>query len=75
MERVQRSRERGLLRLGQPLKSFRDRRVNFDIYGAGHEFPYLKTLGPLTKPTRMEKLEQAYLATVESDPKDEKTGA
>jgi predicted amidohydrolase len=75
MERVQRSRERGLLRLGQPLKSFRDRRVNFDIYDAGHEFPYLKALGPLTKPTRMEKLEQAYLATVESDPKDGKTGA
>lgn len=56
IERVQRSRENGVLRLGQPLKSFRDRSVEFDIYAKGRELPYLDTLGDLTKPTRMEEL-------------------
>jgi predicted amidohydrolase len=68
LERVARSRERGVLRLGQPLKSFRDRRVQFDIYAAGAETPYLKTLGPLTKPTRMAKINQAFLGSADGDP-------
>ena len=50
--RVRRERERGLRsNLGQPLKSFRDRDCDFDVYrrdSASH--PYLQTLGPLTKP-------------------------
>jgi predicted amidohydrolase len=50
--RVRRERERGLRsHLGQPLKSFRDRDVDFDIYRrdkGGDD--YLRTLGPLTKP-------------------------
>ncbi len=58
MERVQRSRENGILRLGQPLKSFRDRKINFSIYQQNPE--YLNTLGPLIKPTRMnlQKIEE-----------------
>ena len=49
---VRRERERGLRsNLGQPLKSFRDREVEFDVYRRGSEAAaYLQTLGPLTKP-------------------------
>ena len=59
LERVRRSRERGLLSLGQPLKSFRDRKVRFPVYdrrwkGAG----YLESLGPLEKPGRAERPER-----------------
>lgn len=53
MERVQRTREVGLKGLGQPLKSFRDRKVHFSVYEKGHTgFPYLATLGPLEKMAR-----------------------
>jgi deaminated glutathione amidase len=54
LERVRRSRQRGMRTLGQPLKSFRDRKVRFSVYdrrwkgGEG----YLDTLGPLEKPGR-----------------------
>ena len=50
LDRVRRSREVGLRSLGQPLKSFRDRSVDFDVYGRKPEF--LDRLGPLVKPTR-----------------------
>jgi deaminated glutathione amidase len=53
LDRVRRSRERGLRGLGQPLKSFRDRRVRFPVYKRrwkGHT--YLDGLGPLEKPGR-----------------------
>lgn len=51
--RVRRSRERGLRGLGQPLKSFRDRKVAFEVYGdRGDGHDQLKKLGPLTKPVR-----------------------
>lgn len=53
IERVQRSRENGILRLGQPLKSFRDRNINFSIYQGGASSAYLNSLGPLIKPTKM----------------------
>lgn len=56
LDRVQRSREHGVLRLGQPLKSFRDRNVHFDVYEKDKKHPYLQSLGPLMKPTRMEQL-------------------
>lgn len=52
-EAVRRSRDQGLYGLGQPLKSFRDRRVEFTIYhpeGPGRA--YLEGLGPLELPTR-----------------------
>ena len=50
--RLRHERERGLRsNLGQPLKSFRDRSVDFDIYLRGPEAEaYLSSLGPLTKP-------------------------
>jgi deaminated glutathione amidase len=54
LERVRRSRQRGMRALGQPLKSFRDRKVRFSVYdrrwrgGEG----YLESLGPLEKPGR-----------------------
>ncbi|MDX1582715.1 MAG: carbon-nitrogen hydrolase family protein, partial [Thermoanaerobaculia bacterium] len=52
-DRVRRSREIGLRGLGQQLKSFRDRQVEFSVYSpAGREWPYLKSLGPLRKPER-----------------------
>jgi len=56
IERVKRSRELGVLRLGQPLKSFRDHIGAFGIYQHGVKLPYLDSLGPLIKPTRLEKL-------------------
>ncbi len=56
MERVKRSRERGILRLGQPLKSFRDRKVDFDIYNKNTSHPYLDSLGDLIKPTRLNQI-------------------
>ena len=51
--RVRRSREVGLRGLGQQLKSFRDRHVDFEVYGpAAKQWPYLKSLGALQKPER-----------------------
>lgn len=49
---VRRQRERGLLGLGQPLKSFRDRPVEFPVYREGFDRGYLDSLGPLEKPRR-----------------------
>jgi len=52
-DRVRRSREVGLRGLGQQLKSFRDRTVEFAVYGpAARDWPYFKSLGPLAKPDR-----------------------
>jgi len=59
MERVHRSREYGLLRLGQPLKSFRDRRVAFDIYNEGYRSEHLDALGPIKKPTRQDHIAES----------------
>jgi predicted amidohydrolase len=49
--KVRRERERGLRGLGQVLKSFRDREVDFPVYRreSGTE-AYLQSLGPLVKP-------------------------
>ncbi len=52
VDRVRRSREIGLRGLGQPLKSFRDRSVYFQIYEYGWIPPALQALGPLQKPHR-----------------------
>jgi predicted amidohydrolase len=53
LDRVRRTREVGLRGLGQPLKSFRDRKVDFDVYNRSPEaHAYLDTLGPLVKATR-----------------------
>jgi predicted amidohydrolase len=58
LDQVQRSRELGVLRLGQPLKSFRDHLLNFSIYQKGAQHPYLQSLGPLIKPTRLKQLSE-----------------
>jgi len=51
--RVRHERECGLRGLGQPLKSFRDRQVDFSLYRAETKStPFLDTLGPLAKPTK-----------------------
>lgn len=53
IDRVRRSREVGLKGLGQPLKSFRDRAVEFKVYDrTSGVASYLDTLGPLEKMAR-----------------------
>ncbi len=53
LDRARRTREVGLRGLGQPLKSFRDRKIEFDVYkGCERCTSYLNTLGPLMKQQR-----------------------
>lgn len=53
LDRVRREREFGVRGLGQPLKSFRDRSVDFNVYRPeAFSYSYLHTLGPLEKPER-----------------------
>jgi len=53
LDRVRRQRDAGIRGLGQPLKSFRDRPVDFPVYQrSGPTEAYLQSLGTLTKPTR-----------------------
>ena len=53
LDRVRRERELGIRSLGQPLKSFRDRPVDFPVYTRTPESEaYLQSLGPLAKPHR-----------------------
>jgi len=53
---VRRQREVGLRSLGQPLKSFRDTKINFTVYNKEQrQTDYLDSLGPLQKPTRESK--------------------
>lgn len=55
LDAVRRVREIGLFGLGQPLKSFRDRQVDFQIYReSGPWTAYLDSLGPLEMPQRGE---------------------
>ncbi|WP_299668456.1 carbon-nitrogen hydrolase family protein [uncultured Ruegeria sp.] len=49
---VRRQRERGILNMGQPLKSFRDSKVRFPVYEVGYHSDYLDALGTIQKPTR-----------------------
>lgn len=51
-EAIRDQRRRGILNMGQPLKSFRDRPVHFPIYDEGHRSEYLDSLGPLVKAAR-----------------------
>jgi predicted amidohydrolase len=51
-ERVRRSRERGLMGLGQPLKSFRDAGHKFPHEGLANRETYLDSLGALELPIR-----------------------
>jgi deaminated glutathione amidase len=55
---VRRERMRGLRSMGQPLKSFRDRPVDFPVYDrAGFDDAYLRSLGSLAKPSRGDEQE------------------
>lgn len=56
LERVRRSRELGVMRMGQPMKSFRDNIGDFGIYTPGVKHEYLEQLGPLIKPSKTDKL-------------------
>jgi len=56
IERVRRSRELGVMRLGQPLKSFRDHMGDFNIYHPKARHEYLESLGPLIKPQKVDQL-------------------
>jgi predicted amidohydrolase len=52
LSRVRRERDKGLMSLGQPLKSFRDRAVDFAVAQNSEEIDrYMTSLGPLQKPT------------------------
>ncbi len=52
-DRVRRSREVGLRGLGQQLKSFRDRTIEFAVYAPeARKWPYFNSLGPLVKADR-----------------------
>lgn len=52
-DRVRRDRRTGIRALGQPLKSFRDRAVDFTVYQRDLFDPgYLESLGALAKPER-----------------------
>ncbi len=71
LDLVRRQRETGMRGLGQVLKSFRDRPVNFPVYDrASGADAYLHTLGPLELPT---KGTQAGLKT--ADPRSALTQA
>jgi predicted amidohydrolase len=51
LDRVRRERDRGLMSLGQPLKSYRDRPVDFSAAQNSEEIDrYMTNLGPLKKP-------------------------
>lgn len=51
-DNIRHQRRHGILNMGQPLKSFRDRPVQFPIYADGQRSEYLDSLGPLVKPAR-----------------------
>ena len=87
LEQVRRQRETGIRGLGQTLKSFRDRPVDFPVYdrasGAG---AYLHTLGPLAMPDRgarggiggpapAEVLGTPFASSSEAAPDDPETAA
>ena len=60
LSRVRREREVGIRGLGQTLKSFRDRPIEFPVYQKQlGETDYLDSLGPLIKPTRGSRSELA----------------
>jgi hypothetical protein len=61
LEQVSRSRERGIRGLGQMAKSFRDRPVQFPVYGQGFDTGYLDGLGPVAVPRRADGASPAKL--------------
>ncbi|MCC5918134.1 MAG: carbon-nitrogen hydrolase family protein [Cryomorphaceae bacterium] len=74
IERVQRSRELGVLRLGQPLKSFRDHIGQFGIYQPGAHLPYLNSLGSLIKPSKLDDLTKLKMQEHQYEPPTSPSG-
>ena len=59
-DQVRRQRETGLRSLGQTLKSFRDSKIDFDVYQKKPgSYGYLDGLGPMQKPSRDAKSRMA----------------
>lgn len=57
---VRRQREVGLRGLGQPLKSFRNSKINFTVYNQTlDQHNYLDSLGPMQKPSKLDKTKKA----------------
>jgi len=56
LEVVRSRREKGIMGLGQPLKSFRDSTMHFDIYEKEKKHKYLESLGALKKPKKSKKV-------------------
>lgn len=55
-DQVRRQRRRGIRGLGQPLKSFRDQPVNFEVYDRQNfNYDYLDSLGKLEKPKKADQ--------------------
>ena len=60
LSRVRREREVGIRGLGQTLKSFRDRPIEFPVYQKHlGRTDYLDSLGPLIKPSRGSRSDRA----------------
>jgi len=67
MDRVLRQRQAGLRGLGQPLKSFRDRAVEFPVYQSGAGQAYLDSLGPLELPRRGQLFDSVPPASLDGE--------
>jgi hypothetical protein len=52
LDQVRHQRQRGMRHLGQPMKSFRDRQVEFPVYDRKFDRAYLDSLGALVRPGR-----------------------
>jgi predicted amidohydrolase len=52
LDRARRVRENGMLGLGQPLKSFRDGKIEYPQYKSVPSLKSLQSLGPLSLPTK-----------------------
>ena len=57
LDQVSRSREKGMMGLGQTLKSFRDSKIEFSAYQASKNFTALNKLGPLARPDKQQSSE------------------
>jgi predicted amidohydrolase len=75
-EQVRRQRQHGLRCLGQPLKSFRDSKIDFSIYDPQRrDNSYLDSLGPLQKPLREAPHHEAAPQDPEAGLQDPNTAA
>jgi len=65
LDQVCRQRVRGIRTLGQPLKSWRDTQVDFEIYNRDYDHAYLDSLGPLIKPQRNVPMTEEQISLTE----------